>query len=111
MSLPVFSSKTPAFKQWLNDLLAQRSVLGDGVEGAVASIVEAVRERGDQALIELTERYDHATLTTKATASQPQGNRPGAGGPAARSTPGLGDGGQADSRISSPHGREIIHLS
>ncbi|MGO9059511.1 MAG: histidinol dehydrogenase [Candidatus Binataceae bacterium] len=64
MSLPIFSSKTPVFKQWLNNLLAQRGVLGDGVEGAVASIVEAVRERGDQALIELTERYDHATLTT-----------------------------------------------
>ncbi len=62
MSLPIFSSNTPAFKQWLADLLAHRSVLGDGVEGAVASIIEAVRERGDQALIELTERYDHATL-------------------------------------------------
>jgi histidinol dehydrogenase len=65
MSLPVFSSNTPAFKEWLKILLRQRSVLGDGVEGAVASIVEAVRERGDQALIELTERYDHATLTKK----------------------------------------------
>jgi histidinol dehydrogenase len=62
MSLPIFSSRTPAFKQWLKDLLAHRGALGDGVEGAVASIVEAVRERGDQALIELTERYDHATL-------------------------------------------------
>lgn len=65
MSLPIFSSSTPAFKQWLNILLSQRGVPGDGVEGAVASIVEAVRERGDQALIELTERYDHATLTKK----------------------------------------------
>ena len=65
MSLPIFSSKTPAFKQWLKNLLAQRAALGDGVEGAVASIVEAVRERGDHALIELTERYDHATLTKK----------------------------------------------
>jgi histidinol dehydrogenase len=63
MSLPVFSSNSSAFKQWLKDLLAHRSALGDGVEGAVASIVEAVRERGDQALIEFTERYDHATLT------------------------------------------------
>jgi len=62
MSLPIFSSRTPAFKQWLKDLLSHRGALGDGVEGAVASIVEAVRERGDQALIELTERYDHATL-------------------------------------------------
>jgi histidinol dehydrogenase len=63
MSLPIFSSGTPAFKQWLKDLLDHRSALGDGVEGAVASIVEAVRVRGDQALLELTERYDHATLT------------------------------------------------
>ncbi len=65
MSLPIFSSKTPAFKQWLKNLLTQRAALGDGVEGAVASIVEAVRERGDDALIALTERYDHATLTKK----------------------------------------------
>ncbi len=63
MSLPFFSSGTAAFKQWLKDLLAHRSALGNGVEGAVASIIEAVRERGDQALIEFTERYDHATLT------------------------------------------------
>ena len=48
MSLPIFSSKTPAFKQWLKNLLTQRAALGDGVEGAVASIVEAVRERGDK---------------------------------------------------------------
>jgi histidinol dehydrogenase len=65
MSLPTFSSGTPAFKQWLKDLLEHRSALGDGVEGAVASIVQAVRDRGDQALLELTERYDHATLTQK----------------------------------------------
>lgn len=65
MSLAIFSSKTPAFKQWLKNLLTQRAALGDGVEGAVASIVEAVRERGDDALIALTERYDHATLTKK----------------------------------------------
>ncbi len=66
MSLPIFSSRTPAFKNWLKELLAHRSALGDGVEGAVASIIEAVRERGDQGLIELTERYDRARLT-KAT--------------------------------------------
>jgi histidinol dehydrogenase len=62
MSLPIFSTRTPTFNQWLKDLLDHRSALGDGVEGAVAAIVEAVRDRGDQALIELTERYDHATL-------------------------------------------------
>ncbi len=72
MSLPIFSSNTPAFKQWLADLLAHRSALGDGVEGAVASIIEAVRERGDQALIELTERYDHATLTKSSLRVSPK---------------------------------------
>ncbi len=72
MSLPIFSTRTPVFKQWLKDLLAHRSALGDGVEGAVAAIVEAVRERGDQALIELTERYDHATLAQ----SELKGQRP-----------------------------------
>jgi histidinol dehydrogenase len=63
MSLPIFTSRTPAFRHWLQDLLAHRGVLGDGVEGAVASIIEAVRARGDEALLEFTERYDHATLT------------------------------------------------
>jgi histidinol dehydrogenase len=72
MSLPIFSSRTPAFKQWLKDLLAHRSALGDGVEGAVASIIEAVRERGDDALIEFTERYDHATLTKSALRVSPR---------------------------------------
>src|SRR5579875_2655981 len=63
MSLPILSSRTPAFKQWLQQLLEHRSALGNGVEGAVASIIEAVRERGDDALLELTERYDHVTLS------------------------------------------------
>ncbi|HKD66456.1 MAG TPA: histidinol dehydrogenase [Candidatus Binataceae bacterium] len=72
MSLPIFSSHTPAFKQWLKDLLEHRSTMGDGVEGAVASIIEAVRERGDQALIEFTERYDHATLTKSALRVSPK---------------------------------------
>ena len=63
MSLPIFSSSASNFKQWLNKLIGQRSALGEGVEGAVASIIEAVRGRGNDALIEFTERYDHATLT------------------------------------------------
>ena len=72
MSLPIFSSRTPAFKQWLKEMLARRSTLGDGVEGAVASIIEAVRERGDDALIEFTERYDHGTLTKSALRVSPR---------------------------------------
>ena len=72
MSLPIFSSRTPAFKQWLKEMLGQRSALGDGVEGAVASIIEAVRERGDDALIEFTERYDHGTLTKSSLRVSPR---------------------------------------
>jgi len=72
MSLPIFSSHTPAFKQWLHQLLDHRSALGDGVEGAVASIIEAVRERGDDALIDLTERYDHVTLNKTALRVSPR---------------------------------------
>ncbi|HEY2108174.1 MAG TPA: histidinol dehydrogenase [Candidatus Binataceae bacterium] len=72
MSLPIFSSRAPAFKQWLKELLGRRSGLGDGVEGAVASIIEAVRARGDDALIEFTERYDHGTLTKSALRVSPR---------------------------------------
>jgi len=62
MSIQILNARSTACKRWLDNLLAQRRAGHDGVEGAVAAIVEAVRERGDQALIELTQRYDNVDL-------------------------------------------------
>ncbi|HLH77888.1 MAG TPA: histidinol dehydrogenase [Candidatus Binataceae bacterium] len=62
MSIQIFNAKSPACKCWLDNLLAQRRARHDGIEGTAAAIVEAVRERGDLALIELTQRYDNVDL-------------------------------------------------
>lgn len=62
MSIEIFRADSAACKRWLDTLLSQRRASHDGVEGAVAAIVEAVRERGDRALIELTQRYDNVDL-------------------------------------------------
>ena len=95
----------------MKELLAHRSALGDGVEGAVASIVEAVRERGDEALIELTERYDHATLTKSTLRVSPREISRALASLPARSAPGAGDGCAPHPRLPSPHRREVLHLS
>ena len=48
----------------LPERLRGRSQLADeGVRDSVRSIIAGVRERGDAALVEYTERFDHARLT------------------------------------------------
>ena len=44
---------------------ARRDTLGD-VDDAVGKILAAVRDRGDEALVEYTERFDRITLTPNA---------------------------------------------
>ncbi|MCW3149842.1 histidinol dehydrogenase [Stutzerimonas stutzeri] len=46
------------FGQHLDHLLSWESVSDDGVNQRVLEIIKAVRERGDAALVELTERFD-----------------------------------------------------
>lgn len=45
--------------------LDRRAEASDAVQGVVSGVIKAVRERGDAALIELTERFDGATLTSE----------------------------------------------
>src|ERR1043166_5401818 len=45
--------------------LAQSSLFDPAIEGRARGIIEAVRDRGDAALLELTERFDGALLTAE----------------------------------------------
>jgi histidinol dehydrogenase len=48
----------PDFSRQLDHLLSWESVSDDGVNQRVLEIIKAVRERGDAALVELTQRFD-----------------------------------------------------
>ena len=48
----------PDFSRQLDHLLSWESVSDDGVNQRVLDIIKAVRERGDAALVELTQRFD-----------------------------------------------------
>ncbi len=63
MKLRILRSDSAAFKHLFKFLRESRGSGGTGVEGAVATIVEAVKRRGDRALIEFTARYDRVKLT------------------------------------------------
>ncbi|MEE8364637.1 MAG: histidinol dehydrogenase [Gammaproteobacteria bacterium] len=56
------NSETPDFWQALKALLAWDAVSDDAVFQTVKDIIDAVRSRGDQALIELTAQYDRLTV-------------------------------------------------
>lgn len=47
----------------LTHLLAPSSLFDTAIEDRTRALLEAVRTRGDQALVELTARFDHAQLT------------------------------------------------
>ena len=52
------SSTAPTFEQQLERLLAWESVSDTQVQAAVTEIIQAVRERGDGALLDYTARFD-----------------------------------------------------
>ena len=54
------------FDQCLDNLLAWESVSDHGVQTAVHEIVESVRQRGDQAVIEYTTRFDRLKVDSLA---------------------------------------------
>ncbi len=56
------NSETPDFWQALKALLAWDAVSDDAVFQTVKDIIDAVRSRGDRALIELTAQYDRLTV-------------------------------------------------
>ncbi len=54
------------FARHLDHLLSWESVSGDGVNERVLQIIKAVRERGDAALVELTQRFDGLQVASMA---------------------------------------------
>lgn len=64
LNIREFSSNTDGFRKELDALLAWDSVSDDSVQSSVASIVEQVRKRGDEAVIEFTNRFDRRNVAT-----------------------------------------------
>ncbi len=63
-SMPVFLNTTDAdFEARFTALLSMKREDAPEVDDAVATIIADVRERGDAAVLELTERFDRMTLT------------------------------------------------
>ena len=56
----------PDFAQHLDHLLSWESVSDDSVNQRVLDIIKAVRERGDAALVEFTQRFDGLTVNSMA---------------------------------------------
>ncbi|EYD76055.1 Histidinol dehydrogenase [Rubellimicrobium mesophilum DSM 19309] len=62
--MPQFlSTRDAGFEEAFRVLLAQKREDSPDVDAAVAAIIADVRERGDAALVELTERFDRVRLT------------------------------------------------
>jgi histidinol dehydrogenase len=59
----VISHREPDFAGQLRRMLAPSSLFDPAIEEQTRAIVEAVRTRGDEALVELTERFQGARLT------------------------------------------------
>jgi histidinol dehydrogenase len=67
--MPVFLSTTdPDFEPAFKALLGQKREEAEDVDQAVAAIIADVRTRGDQAVIDLTARFDRLTLTPETLA-------------------------------------------
>lgn len=56
----------PEFSRHLDHLLSWESVSDDGVNQRVLEIIKAVRERGDTALVEFTQRFDGLEVASMA---------------------------------------------
>ena len=54
------STENPSFQESLETLLELEKALDEEVEGTVASILAEVRKRGDDALLEFTQRFDRS---------------------------------------------------
>jgi histidinol dehydrogenase len=59
----ILKSETQEFRKFLASILARRDADGAGVDASVSQIIADVRKRGDQALIDLTAKFDHVKLT------------------------------------------------
>ena len=71
----------PDFAQHLDHLLSWESVSDDSVNQRVLDIIKAVRERGDAALVEFTQRFDGLTVNSMADLILPRERLKSAGLP------------------------------
>jgi histidinol dehydrogenase len=70
--MPVFLNTTdPDFEAAFQTLLGQKREEAEDVDQAVAQIIQDVRARGDEAVIDLTQRFDRLTLTPETLAFSP----------------------------------------
>jgi histidinol dehydrogenase len=70
--MPVFLNTANAgFEAAFRTLLGQKRAADEDVDQAVATIIADVRARGDQAVIDLTQRFDRLTLTPDTLAFSP----------------------------------------
>lgn len=53
----------PGFEEQLHSLATSSSLFDPDIEQAARNVIQAVRERGDEAVLELTRKYDHANLS------------------------------------------------
>ena len=66
LNIREFSSSSDGFRSELESLLAWDSVSDAGVQKAVTDIVEQVRLKGDEAVIEFTNRFDRRQVVSSA---------------------------------------------
>ncbi len=64
MTIQTLTTLSPSFDQQLNDLLAWSSVSDQGVVEIVTDILVAVKQRGDEAVIEYTNQFDRRCLAS-----------------------------------------------
>jgi histidinol dehydrogenase len=70
--MPVFLTTTdPDFEAAFQTLLGQKREEAEDVDQAVAQIIADVRARGDEAVVDLTRRFDRLTLTPETLAFSP----------------------------------------
>jgi histidinol dehydrogenase len=71
--MPVFlTTADPGFEAAFRALLGQKREEAEDVDQAVAQIIADVRTRGDQAVIDLTRRFDRLALTPETLAFSPE---------------------------------------
>src|SRR5580698_2153825 len=66
MTLRLLDSSSKDFDRFLKALAQRRGDNGGSVDREVVEIIDAVRRRGDRALVELTRKFDGVTIATKA---------------------------------------------
>ena len=88
------------FARHLDHLLSWESVSDDGVNERVLEIIKAVRERGDAAVVELTQRFDALEVASMADLILPRAPGAGARADHASAARGSGDRRRARTQLS-----------